>query len=288
MQMNNEIQQRGSESPLDTVGPDSQSWASREDPDRKQEFDNEPEYKKQLYRIFSPRVAESFLQPELRNPLANPWIQQILERMGGQVTAEDLWQTIREDSRSHWSLACSQQLQGEGWDKWDGTRALKHSWHGVGRMHRAAQIQQGHAAAMLSANPLHDLNDSVGQEGPRRFLVPGLMTILTGSCDRNDELQEFNTEPKYEKMTRQSLTPTPAGINWDGKNYRFLTDGEISTIQPSAWWRHIKGEKHSELKPVKRAQLPSHCTHTRSSETHRVSLQPIQLKTIGISCFGSH
>ncbi|XP_038667964.1 uncharacterized protein LOC119973652 [Scyliorhinus canicula] len=275
--MNIEVWRSGSESPSGAEGPGSQSWASREGPKSKNEFDNEPEYKKQLYRLFSPRVAESFLQPQLARPLVNPWIQQVLEGMGGQVTAEDLWRTIREDSRRQWSLAYPQLPQGAGQGKWNGTRVVKHPWPGVSRIRGAVEVQQEQASAMLSANPLHDLNDSAGQEGPGRFLAPGIITIPTGRHGNNSE--EFQAAPKCEKGTR---TSTPRGMQWDGKNYRFLVDSDISTVQPSAWWRPLKRRDVRNSNQTGRHNFQLTASTQEAPRHKQPQFKSIPLKTIGV------
>ncbi|XP_067908460.1 uncharacterized protein [Heterodontus francisci] len=273
MKNNNKVWQRGSESPPDAG---SQSWASTEDPDRQQEFDNEPEYKKQLYRLFSPHVAKSFLQPQHVNSLTNPRGQQLLESMGGHMTAAELWRTIREDSRSQWCPAYSQQLQDDGLDKGTGAGVIKHSHPRVNGLRRAAELQQGHAIAILSANPLHDLNDNAGQEGPRRFLAPGHMSILTQHRSRKNE--EFNRDPKCDKLTLQLLTSAPQWIKRRGKTYRFLTDGDFTAVPPSVCCRHITGEKCSEPTPDKTTQFPSHSSHRRRAEIHKASIKIHPLK----------
>ncbi|XP_067855171.1 uncharacterized protein [Heptranchias perlo] len=266
MKRNSDTGLRGSQSLPEAVGPGSPCGVSAEEPEGHQELDDEPEYKKQLYRLFGPRVAKSFLQPQFDNPQANPWVQEILERMGGQVSAEDLWRIVREDSRSLLE-AYSQELQGCGLDRRTGAGVNKHLSPGVNVMRRAFQLQQGHTTLILSSNPLPNLNDSAGLEGPRRFLG----TSPTPSCGTKDE--EFSGDPEWERLTLHRLTSGPNGIKGSSKHYRFLTVGDFAIVGPSDGWRHGKGEKCSESKRDKTAQFHQQSGPGRRAEIQRASIE---------------
>ncbi|XP_043538555.1 uncharacterized protein LOC122543818 [Chiloscyllium plagiosum] len=248
--------QRDRESPADRLEPELQGWTLAED----SESDDEPEYKKQLYSLFSPSLADSFLQPLHTKPMMNPNIQLLQESVRGHVTADNLWHTIREGSRRQWSLACSQHLQDLA--KQAAAEAGQRAWSGLGRLRTMVEMQQGQANAMLSANPLDDLNDRTGREGPRRFLPSDFVPTLTEA--HTMATKELNREQKCEPQ--QQPTPAPHGLTWDGKPCRFLMDEDVSAIEHSAWWRHLNEEKLLEPPLAMTTQFSLKDAFPRNSE----------------------
>ncbi|XP_055504304.1 protein piccolo-like [Leucoraja erinacea] len=159
----------------DQWGPLSEAgqWEPSAEEPSQWEPSSEPEYKRQLYRLFGREVAETFLHPDPARDPPNPSVQQLLQRMGGQVTAERLWRCVREGSGSRSSQALVQagvreQAAGRRPPNWAST----HQRAVVEGVRRDAERQQERAAIILNANPLTDINDSAGREGPRRFLHP--------------------------------------------------------------------------------------------------------------------
>ncbi|XP_059505615.1 uncharacterized protein LOC132210207 [Stegostoma tigrinum] len=264
------MSQRDRQIPAERFEPELQAWSSGEDT----EFDNEPEYKLQLYSLLVPSIADSFLQPQNIEPLMNPCVQQLQESMRGQVTAEGLWHAIRESSRSQWPLVCSQRLQGLA--KQAAVEVLKHSRPDVDRLRNVADMQQGIADAVLRANPPDDLNDTTGQVGPSRFLAPGLVPTLIETRGTAD--QKCHTQMKRQKIPQQHPAPTPHRMKWDGKPYRFLTDDDASAVEHSAWWRHLNREKQLDPRPTRTTRFSLKDVYPRNSENFRSSIQVCLIK----------
>eukprot|EP00062_Callorhinchus_milii_P006207 gi/632946475/ref/XP_007888577.1/ PREDICTED: uncharacterized protein LOC103176692 [Callorhinchus milii] len=176
-----------------------------EESDWDQELDDEPEYKKQLFRLFGPRMANYFFQPLQANPHLSLWVSKLLEWMGDGVGAEELWRIIREDSKSHLLQIHSPDLQACALGNWSGTKAsdpLRSQRRRVNAMYTISQLNRAKTTLILSKNLLPDLNDSQGQVGPMRFL-----TRRSGAGKASGP-EVFKEGPKCGKVTfQQSLHP---------------------------------------------------------------------------------
>ncbi|XP_066554310.1 uncharacterized protein LOC136737691 [Amia ocellicauda] len=135
----------------------------------------EPSFHTHLYRLFGREKAEYFLRPQSPHTKTSPWVLRVLEQMGEQVSAEALWRTLRE--QSHLQLMKMEPLFLQTPLAWNvssspARRRRRQQQSGlVGLMYRSAQLSQDHTRLFITSNPLPNLSDPCGEEGPCRFLL---------------------------------------------------------------------------------------------------------------------
>ncbi|CAM5165168.1 unnamed protein product [Natator depressus] len=135
-----------------------------------------PDYRQYLYSLLGPERAEHFLGPPALERCRSPGEQGLPEAVGG-ASAEELWRVLHEEPRRRQAAeagtgrALSEQVP------WLGGAALTPRMQRVARwsrqlhvMHRLGELHQDATSLLLAREPLADLNDSQGVQGPARYL----------------------------------------------------------------------------------------------------------------------
>ncbi|XP_053889432.1 uncharacterized protein LOC128840022 isoform X3 [Malaclemys terrapin pileata] len=136
-----------------------------------------PDYRQHLYSLLGPGRAEYFLSPPALERCRTPGEQGLLEAVGG-AGAEELWRVLHEDpqrqrqaAEARMGRAVAEQVP------WLGRAALTPRMQRVARwrrqlhvMHRLGELHQDATSLLLAREPLADLNDSQGAQGPARYL----------------------------------------------------------------------------------------------------------------------
>ncbi|KAK6480576.1 hypothetical protein HHUSO_G18339 [Huso huso] len=186
------------------------------------------EFHKHLYRLFGREAAEYFLTPPLRTA-ASPWVQRVLEEMGDQVSAEALWTVLREQSKlqlmkmdNEWTM----NTQGQTGNKRAWNKQRMQQCQQVNMMYRTSQLYQDRTSLLLANKSFPDLNDSDGQEGPWRYLLPELAEVFQHMKHKRSSLDtspgsiparmESNTELlRFLKNKKQGNTEAQQKV-WEG------------------------------------------------------------------------
>ncbi|XP_063794917.1 uncharacterized protein LOC134957121 [Pseudophryne corroboree] len=149
-----------------------------------EEEDNEEEdvsrtaldYIQQLHSVLGQETAEYFLNPPPMDFQVSPFLQKILDGMEDTLGAEELWRILQEKSKQK-----LQKVYGEliGEDTLNISRDLAQRpvMQKVSRkrnnliyIKQILETQQRLTNVLLSENPLPDVDDSQGLEGPTRYL----------------------------------------------------------------------------------------------------------------------
>ncbi|KAL4655407.1 hypothetical protein GN956_G5221 [Arapaima gigas] len=141
------------------------------------ENSTEPAFHQHLHRLFGRETAEYFLNPGLVKTPAVPWLQQWMASVGDQVSGEELWDTLRENSKARLMKmdAGGPQvaLQVENiaaMNAHKSGRSHLERLTQVRLMFQCAQLHQAKATLLLAENPLPQLSDSWEFGGSHRYL----------------------------------------------------------------------------------------------------------------------
>ncbi|XP_041701043.1 uncharacterized protein si:rp71-17i16.6 [Coregonus clupeaformis] len=136
----------------------------------------EQDYRLYLHRLFGKETAEYFLNPSPVHTSSPAWYILLMKNMGDEVSAEAVWDALREHStrrlRDQEEESESLEVVKVSADH-DGQRARGHLRHlaGVRYMFNLAQIHQAYSAHVLSLNhPALLLDDLEELEGPHSYL----------------------------------------------------------------------------------------------------------------------
>ncbi|XP_077677520.1 uncharacterized protein LOC144267426 [Eretmochelys imbricata] len=150
-----------------------------------------PDYRQYLYSLLGPERAEYFLSPPALERCRSPGEQGLLEAVGG-ASAEELWRILHEEPRRQaaggrgrdgaGALRAGEGAPGLGhrlslcmglpWVPGLGGAALTPRMQRVARWSRQLHVMHRLDATslLLAREPLTDLNDSQGVQGPARYL----------------------------------------------------------------------------------------------------------------------
>nr|XP_015203456.1 PREDICTED: uncharacterized protein LOC107077423 [Lepisosteus oculatus]XP_015203457.1 PREDICTED: uncharacterized protein LOC107077423 [Lepisosteus oculatus] len=126
-----------------------------------------------LYRLFGRATAEYFLRPSPLEMVPSPRVLRVLKHMEDQVSGEALWRALREQSNLQLMKMEPLSFQTPSAEGLRGNQALRRRLQKsrlVSLMYRSCQVSQDRTSLLLFSNPLPDLSDPYGKEGPRRFL----------------------------------------------------------------------------------------------------------------------
>ncbi|XP_044880244.1 uncharacterized protein LOC123374385 [Mauremys mutica] len=146
-----------------------------------------PDYRQHLYSLLGPERAKYFLSPPALARCRSPGEPGLLEAVGG-AGAEELWRVLHEEPqrRRQAAEARTGQTLAEQQVPWLGRAALTPRMKRVARwrrqlhvMHRLGELHQDETSLLLAREPLADLNDSRGAQGPARYLHRALQGVRT-------------------------------------------------------------------------------------------------------------
>nr|XP_046193010.1 uncharacterized protein si:rp71-17i16.6 [Oncorhynchus gorbuscha] len=138
----------------------------------------EQDYRLYLHRLFGKETAEYFLNPSPVHTSSPTWYTLLMKNMGDEVSAEALWDTLREHSTRR-LRDLEEEEESESLElvkasvNQDVQRERGHLQHlaGVRYMFNLAQLHQAYSAHVLSLNhPALLLDDLEELEGPHSYL----------------------------------------------------------------------------------------------------------------------
>ncbi|XP_072553545.1 uncharacterized protein [Salminus brasiliensis] len=136
--------------------------------------DSETDYKQYLCSVFGECTAEYFLNPSSLRQNTPAWYTQMRDNMRDHVSAEALWDALRQRSAQilkEMETEPVQQAKKLSTD-WKGLMRKDHLLHlsEIRMMFRSAQLNQAYTELLLHRRPLSFLCDSDTTEGPSQYL----------------------------------------------------------------------------------------------------------------------
>ncbi|KAI1892885.1 hypothetical protein AGOR_G00138130 [Albula goreensis] len=122
-------------------------------------------------------TTESLHSPAPLEMTTHPWLRELMDHMGGRVSAVTVWKALRENSNSQLQRLEVDSPQAPLPDEFYKADRDKGWGHGhlrrliqVRHMFHKAQLNQAYTVLLLANNPLPQLSDPQGQCGPRLYL----------------------------------------------------------------------------------------------------------------------
>ncbi|XP_039628416.1 uncharacterized protein LOC120541134 [Polypterus senegalus] len=204
-------------------------------------LEEKPDFHQHLYRCFGKTTAEYFLKPKPKAVTRNPWIKRVLEDLGENVSAEELWRILREKSKLQ-LMSLYPQGGDTVWMRKPASEAVKSSYNGptmrhkqhfknVSMMYTASQMNQDQTSLLLSKKHFPNLNDQHIQGATRQH------QLQRARLERDDwnTTQGIDHELEGNGQMKSSFTSasTVAGFRdlSDSNNIRLLSERKKQEYQ---------------------------------------------------------
>ncbi|XP_051777132.1 uncharacterized protein LOC127526238 [Erpetoichthys calabaricus] len=174
-------------------------------------LEEKPDFHQHLYRCFGKTTAEYFLKPQPKAVTRNPWIKRVLEDLGENVSAEELWRILREKSKLQLMSLYPQGGDTVGIRK-PASEAVKSSYNGptmrhkqhfkkVSMMYIASQMNQDQTSLLLlSKKHFPNLNNQHIQGATRQH------QLQRAQLERDHTTQGIDHELEGNGQMKSSIT----------------------------------------------------------------------------------